>query len=254
MFDKNNADMILPGLKPVLEVLEKSPERVAQVYLRKGRGGGDLAKVLDICREHGIYFSLVPDEALQRMVGKVNSQGVVARLRQGLRLDWQDLLEQGFAAPLPLIVALDQVQDPGNLGALARTLYALGGAGLVVPKHNSAWLGPGAMRSSAGALDLLPVAEVTNLGVAIQDAGLAGYSIYAATRGPGSLNPLCAKLNLPAVLVLGSEEKGIRPGVVKHCGYKLGIPFLRDFDSLNVAQAGAILVSCFLNNLEAISN
>lgn len=252
MPNNNDLSIILPGLKPVLEILEKNPERVAQVYLRKGRVAGDFARILDFCRERGVYFKLIPDEALQRMVGKAHSQGVVARLRQGLQIEWQDLLEQGFAAPLPLIVALDQVQDPGNIGTLARTLYALGGAGFVVTKHNSSWLGPGAMRSSMGALELLPVAEVTNMGVAIQDAKLAGYSTYAAMSVIGSVNPLREKLNMPAVLVLGNEDKGIRPGVVKHCESKLGIQLMRDFDSLNVAQAGAILISCFLNNFSGV--
>lgn len=236
---------LLPGLKPVLELLEREPGRVDTVYVRKGRPGGESGRVLDVCRAAGVRFSLVPDDALARLAGRSAHQGVVARLRAGAPLSWPELLAGAADAPLPLLLALDQVQDPGNAGTLARTLYALGGAGLVLPRHNSAFLGPGARRAAAGALERLPVAEVVNLARAVDEAAEAGFAVYAARRAPGSLNALNAPLRLPALLVLGNEDKGVRPGVAKRCEADLVIPFLRDFDSLNVAQAGAILLSCF---------
>ena len=236
---------LLPGLKPVLELLKCDPDRVDAVYVRKGRAGGESGRVLDACRAAGVRFSLVPDDALARLAGRAAHQGVVARLRDGAVLPWPELLARAAGAPLPLLVALDQVQDPGNAGTLARTLYALGGAGLVLPRHNSAFLGPGARRAAAGALERLPVAQVVNLARAVDEAAEAGFDVYAARKSADSLNALHAPLRLPAMLVLGNEDKGVRPGVLKRCEADLAVPFLRDFDSLNVAQAGAILVSCF---------
>ena len=244
--DKQKEGQFLPGIKPVLELLVSSPERIDQVFVRKGRHGGDSGKILDLCRERGVRFTLVPDDALERLLRHDKHQGVAARLREARSVDWRDMLDRIAEAPLPLLLALDQVQDPGNLGALARTLYALGGAGIVVPRHNSAFIGAGARRSAAGALEFLPVAEVVNLSRAVEEAAEAGLATYAARAGENSLNALDCRLSTPALLVLGNEDKGVRPGVAKRCEFSLGIPFLRPFDSLNVAQAGGILISCFL--------
>ena len=158
--------------------------------------------------------------------------------------DKAQLLAAVADAPLPLLLALDQVQDPGNVGTLCRTLYALGGAGLLLPRHNSAYLGPGARRAAAGALEHLPVAQVTNLALALDSADEAGLTIYGAggAEGPNSLDAFTDRMRLPAVLVLGNEDKGLRPGVAKRCAHMLRIPLARSFDSLNVAQAGAVLL------------
>ncbi|MBO6003337.1 MAG: 23S rRNA (guanosine(2251)-2'-O)-methyltransferase RlmB [Mailhella sp.] len=243
---ENDGDAgILPGLKPVLELLERDPSRVDMVYVRRGRVSGESARVLDLCRASGVRFSLVDEPALARMAGKSGHQGVAARLRETGLADWDELLDSVPAAPLPLLVALDQVRDPGNVGTLARTLYALGAAGMVLPRHNSAFLGPGARRSAAGALERLPIAQVTNLARAVDDAAERGFFTFAARKAENALDPLSEPLPTPALLVLGGEQDGIRPGVARRCGASLCIPFRRDFDSLNVAQAGAILVSCF---------
>lgn len=245
MRNDNDRENLLPGMKPVLELLEREPERVDMVFVRKGRTGAESARLLDLCREYGVRFSLVNDETLVRMADRAGHQGVVARLREASFMPWETFLEQAAHAPLPLMVALDQVQDPGNVGTLARTLYALGGAGLVLPRHNSAYLGPGARRSAAGALERLPLAEVVNLARAVEQAREAGFSTYAARFAEDGMNALSAPLEFPALLVLGNEDRGVRPGVAKQCAHSLHVPFLRDFDSLNVAQAGGILISCF---------
>lgn len=247
MNEDNSEQNFLPGLKPVRELLERDPERIDQVFVRRGRPAPESGRLLDLCRASGVRFSLVPENALARMAGRAHHQGVVARLRPGgAPISLENLLAQAVDAPLPLLVALDQVQDPGNAGTLARTLYALGGAGLVLPRHNSAFLGPGARRAAAGALERLPVATVVNLGRAVEEAARAGFATYAAGAAPDALNALAVPLRLPALLVLGNEDRGARPGVVRHCEFSLAIPFLREFDSLNVAQAGGILLSCFL--------
>ena len=246
--DKDTGNF-LPGLKPVLELLERDPERVDMVYVRKGRVTTESTRLLDLCRDYGVRFQLVGDDVLSRMAAHASHQGVIARLRDASFMEWEDFLAQAAQAPLPLIVALDQVQDPGNVGTLARTLFAMGGAGLVLPKHNSAFLGPGARRSAAGALERLPLTQVVNLSRAVKDARDAGFVTCAAQKVDDSIDPLVEKLPLPALLVLGNEESGVRPGVLKHCDCSLCIPVRRDFDSLNVAQAGAILISCFARSL-----
>ncbi len=269
------------GIKPLRELLELAPDRIEWVYLRKGQKNLDSQKILDLCTEHEIRFTLINEDEIKRILPsryKVNIQGAFAKLKEVSTVSYEDLLINATNAPLPLLVVLDSVQDPGNIGTLARSLYALGGAGLVLPLHNSANLGLGAKKSAAGALDFLPVTKVTNLARALEDAKQAGYVIYSthikenfteneeennleginSTKTKNSmkknqeiplLNPFFDKLEFPAVLVLGAEDKGIRPNVHKRCDYTLKIPMLRDFDSLNVAQAGGILISAFLKNI-----
>lgn len=246
---KDERETLLPGIKPVLELLESDPGRIDVIYVRKARPTPERTAILDLCRQSGVRFQLLDEEAISHMARYGGHQGVLARLREKSFAEWEDLLASVEKAPLPLLVALDQVQDPGNVGTLARTLYAMGGAGLVLPRHNSAFLGPGAHRSAAGALERLPVAQVVNLAHAIDDANEQGLFTFAAQKTSNGLNPLKDPLPLPALLVLGSEEKGIRPGVAKRCSGSLGIPFRREFDSLNVAQAGAVLITCFSRSM-----
>lgn len=241
---------LLPGIKPVLELLHDDPQRLDHVYCKKGLRSREILEIQQRCRHAGIRYTLVEQQALDRLCreeGAVDTahQGVIARLCAASFQPLEQLLADAMHAPLPLLVALDQVQDPGNVGTLCRTLYALGGAGIILPLHNSAYLGPAARRSAAGALERLPLAEVVNLARAVEQAREAGFSTYAARFAEDGMNALSAPLEFPALLVLGNEDRGVRPGVAKQCAHSLHVPFLRDFDSLNVAQAGGILISCF---------
>lgn len=238
-----------PGLKPVLELLADDPAKIDAVFLRKGRKGPETSRIMDLCRENGVRFSLVDDAFLDRL-WPGRHQGVIARIFATGFKDVPELLALAMDAPLPLILALDQVQDPGNAGTLARTLYALGGAGILVPRHNGVYLGAAAARVSAGALDKLPVAKAANLAQALDQALDMGFTVYGADSavspsGAEPENVFSFTPRVPAVLVLGGEEGGLRPVIRKRCSSVIRIPFAREFDSLNVAQAGAIIISAF---------
>ena len=288
--DEGQEAPVLPGLKPVLELLQSTPERVDAVFLRKGRHGKDMERIVDLCRAAGVRFSLLDPASFAR-VYEGHSQGVVARLFEAGFADLDDMLAGVMDSPLPLILVLDQVQDPGNAGTLARTLYALGGAGLVAPRHNGVYLGAAAAKAAAGALDKLPVSKVANLGQAVDSAKKSGFTIYGAASGYGTASPdgreahadgsqradhgeslsggnagkkaqagerlvsgkpvvdvFSLTPRLPAMLILGSEEDGMRAGMEKRCDCLIRIPMLRDFDSLNVAQAGGIIISWFAHS------
>lgn len=247
----------MPGKKPVMELLNHNPRRIEKVFLKKKLADDDSRAILELCRKNGVETELADVEALDalcssegRKTNHVGHQGIVAILSQGTPYTLNEVLNLVVSSPLPLLLALDQIQDPGNLGAIARTAYALGCAGLILPQHNSAACSPGAMRSSAGALERLPVAIVPNLARALDAAEVRDMHIYG-TICQTSRGELAAKThadaythrwNLPAVLVLGNEKKGIRPGVARRCEAFLTIPLARQFDSLNIAQAGAILI------------
>lgn len=233
---------ILPGIKPVLELLHSSPQAIRAIYCRD-----DLQRRAPIelsCLKNNIPFFPVKTEDLDALCKRKHTahQGLLAMLAENAQVSLPDLLAQATGAPLPLILALDQVQDPGNLGTLSRTAWALGCAGIIMPEHNSASIGAAAYKTSAGALTMLPVCRINNLAKALDKAEEAGFTIYG-TSGSQAASPVFGmEWTLPAVLVLGNENKGIRPGVAKRCKTMLKIPFARPFDSLNIAQAGAIFI------------
>ena len=218
--DSKEEQAVLSGVKPVLELLEREPERIDAVLVRKGKRSQDTDRILDLCRTAKVRFTLADAQSLDRLC-PAGHQGVVARLFEAGFTEFADLLTDATDAPLP------------------------GGAGLVIPRHNGTFLGAGARRAAAGALERLPVAKVMNIARALDEARDAGFLIYGAAFGEGSLDAFTTRLHTPALLVLGNEEHGIRPQVAKRCHHLLHIPMLRTFDSLNVAQAGGILTSCF---------
>jgi 23S rRNA (guanosine2251-2'-O)-methyltransferase len=151
-----------------------------------------------------------------------------------------DLIEAAKAASAPpFLLALDGVTDPQNLGALARSAHALGAHGLVLPKDRSATITPAAAKAAAGALEHCPVARVTNLSRALEEMKEAGLWIVGlAAEGDRLLQQV--NLRTPLSLVLGSEGKGIRPLVRKHCDHLARIEMSGRLGSLNVGAAGAI--------------
>lgn len=231
---------LTPGRKPVAELLLSRPDNIDTVFLAEDMPG--LGDILGKCREAGVRFRKTKRSELDRMCPG-NHQGVVARLRGRQVVELEQLITAVHQCPFPLIVALDHVQDPGNVGTLARTLLALGGAGLLFPRDRTAFLGPAAAKAAAGALDRLALCQVVNLARALDSCYDAGLTIYGSGAAPESRSLFQTKLIFPAVLILGNEDKGMRPNVGKRCGEILSIPMRGGFDSLNVAQAGAMIMT-----------
>lgn len=231
---------VTAGRNPVRELLEAAPKRIDGIFVRKGQRDAKVQEIVSLADENRIKVQFVDDMFLRRLYQGTH-QGVVAVTAAVEYADLDTLIASVAAAPLPVLLALDQVQDPGNLGAMARTAWALGAAGIIVPRHGGAYIGAGAMRASAGALHHLPVARVTNMSQALDACAEAGLTILCADATGEDLNK--AAIDLPAVLVMGGEEKGVRHGVGKHCQKRLAIPLRRTFDSLNVAQAAAICLA-----------
>jgi len=231
---------VTAGRNPVRELLEAAPKRIDGIFVRKGQRDAKVQEIVALADENRIKVQFVDDLFLRRLYAGTH-QGVVAITAAVEYADLDTLIASVAAAPLPVLLALDQVQDPGNLGAMARTAWAMGAAGIIVPRHGGAYIGAGAMRASAGALHHLPVARVTNMSQTLDACAEAGLSILCADAEGEDL--FKAAIDLPAVLVMGGEEKGVRHGVGKHCQTRLAIPLKRAFDSLNVAQAAAICLA-----------
>ena len=179
----------------------------------------------------------VPDEELKRLCGSPDHQGVVAAVDPYPYADPERLL-RAEGAP---IVALDQVQDPRNLGAVARSAEVAGAAGLVIPERRSAEVTAVACKASAGAVEHLAIARVRNLADWLAEAKEAGFWIWGADAD-AERAPWDVDLTGPTVLVLGGEGKGLRPRVAAACDGLIALPQAGRIDSLNVSAAATALL------------
>jgi 23S rRNA (guanosine2251-2'-O)-methyltransferase len=176
-------------------------------------------------------------EELERLCGSPDHQGVVAEVEPYPYAGATELLGLENA----LLVALDQVQDPRNLGAVARSAEAAGAAGLVVPDRRSAAVTAVACKASAGAVEHLEIARVRNLADWLGEAKEAGFWIWGAAAGAGQA-PWDVDLTGPTVLVLGGEGKGLRPRVASACDGLVALPQAGRIGSLNVSAAATALL------------
>jgi 23S rRNA (guanosine2251-2'-O)-methyltransferase len=228
------------GRHPVLELLRSSGRRADEVAVLAG-GRGPLAEVVALARRAGVKVSFRTREQLTAMAGSHDHQGVVARVTAAEYVDIEDLLEVPRARGEPaFVIALDQVQDPRNLGALLRTADAFGVHGVVIPKHHAVGLTEAAARTAMGAVEHVRVARATNLVAALEKLKESGVWIYGTTLADG-VAPWAADLRGPICLVLGSEGEGLRPLVARACDVMLSIPIAGAVGSLNVSAAGAVL-------------
>lgn len=228
------------GRHPVLELLRGSGRRADEVAVLAG-ARGPLAEVVALARRAGVKVSFRTREQLTAMAGSHDHQGVVARVTAAEYVDVEDLLgvarDRGEPA---FLMALDQVQDPRNLGALLRTADAFGAHGVVIPKHHAVGLTEAAARTAMGAVEHVRVARATNMVAALETLKESGVWVHGATLGDG-VAPWAADLRGPVCLVFGSEGEGLRPLVARACDVLLTIPMTGSVGSLNVSAAGAVL-------------
>ena len=226
------APTIVYGANPVLELLAAAPESVEQLWVA---AEADAARVRAAAAEAGITVEQADRPTLDRLSGGGHHQGVAVRTRPFAYAELEDILDAGA----PLLIALDGITDPQNLGAIARSAEVLGAGGLVLPRDRSAAITPAVVRASAGATAHLPIAQVVNLVRALESAKGRGYWTVALTLDGSSTFQQLPELE-HALLVIGSEGKGARPLVLEACDFRVRIPQAGRVGSLNASVAAAI--------------
>ncbi len=232
---------IIYGRHPVLAALRRPEPPLEEVFLAQGVTGSWVGEVKRLARGLGVRVQVLPRAALDRLAGTPHHQGVAAR-RQGYEYArLEDFLPRLEGLPeSALLVAADGLTDPMNLGNLARSALAAGAHGLIIPKDRAAGATPAALKAAAGALEVLPVFRVTNLAntlIGLKDLGLR----VVGTDAGAPLSLYEADLTGPLVLVIGREDKGLRPRVRQHCDFLVAIPLASPaVGSLNAAAAGAV--------------
>lgn len=235
------SETLVYGRNPVLELLRRRGRRADEVAVLAG-ARGPLAEIVALARQVGVKVSYRTRDQLSAMAGSDHHQGVVARVAPAEYVDLAALLDRAAGRGEPaLLLALDQVQDPGNFGALLRTAEAFGAHGVIVPKHHSVGLTETVARTAMGALEHVQVARETNLVRALETLKKSSIWIFGSTPA-GGVAPWSADLSGPSCLVLGSEGEGLRPLVERACDVLLTIPMSGHIGSLSVSAAGAALL------------
>ena len=226
---------MLAGLHPVLEAL-KAGTRLEHVHIAKGAGGTRVQEVIDACRRAGVPVRFEERGVLDRLARTAVHQGVVA---VSATQKYRSLGEIPEGARL--VVVLDGVEDPHNLGAIIRTANAAGANAVVIPERRAAGVTPVVAKAAAGALEHVPLVKVTNINRALESLKEDGFWIYGLDeRGETSYDK--CEYNAPTAFVLGGEGHGLHAQTRKHCDVLISIPMSGAIPSLNVSvTAGVIL-------------
>lgn len=229
------------GRNPVLELLRAGSRRVEEIAIVSEGRGPALHDLLNLARRQGVKISFRTRDQLTAMAGDPHHQGVVARVAGASYSSLGDLLTvPAGRGEVPFFLALDQVQDPRNLGAVLRSAEVTGVHGVILPKHHAVGLTGAAAKSAMGAAELVAVARETNLVQALEELKKEGVWIVGAIPTGGKV-PWEMDLTGPLCLVLGGEGEGLRPLVARSCDFLASLPMRGRLGSLNVSAAAAVL-------------
>ena len=233
----NDQDLIF-GTRAVLEAILAGRE-IENLLIQRDLNNDLIRELKAVAADHDVLYNKVPVEKLNRITRK-NHQGVVCFLSPIRYAPIQEVLAHTFEhGKLPLIVVLDRVTDVRNFGAIARTAECLGADAIVIPSRGSARINADAMKTSAGALNYLPVCREDNLKDTLRFLKDSGLQVVACTEKADK--PISAiDLKGPIALLMGSEEDGISPEYLKLADSRALIPMLGEVASLNVSVASAI--------------
>ena len=230
---------IVAGRNPVMEVLNGDRD-VERVFIAEG-SEGSISKIVAIAREQGIIVDFVPKEKIDAMAPDAKHQGVVAKVSEYKYSTMEDVMERAkVSGEDPFLILLDEITDPHNLGAIIRTAECAGAHGVIIPKRRACSLTQTVALSAAGAIEKMPVVQVTNLSRTIED--LKKQGIWIAAADMDGENYMKANLSGPIAVVIGNEGKGVSRLVKEKCDFVLSIPMKGTINSLNASNAAAILM------------
>ena len=231
------------GLRAVEQLLASNNTEVRRIFAEYRSANPRVEALLARAREAGIDIKSANRARLQQMSGEARHQGIIAEIRRSTVLDeagLRSMIEDKLSAEeVPLLLLLDGVQDPHNLGACMRTADAAGVDAIIVPRHGAAGLSPTVSKVAAGAAEHLPFAPVANPGRVLD--WLGDYGVTRVATGDQAAKSLYeADLTGPVVFVMGQEHKGVSKGVARRCDLLISLPMLGEVSSLNVSVATGI--------------
>ena len=231
---------ILYGIHPVYEAMMAGRRRFFEIFFEQEKKSRRLGRLISLAEDKGILYKTVAAGELKTLVGATGHQGVAARVGSYPLIAVSDMLpKEAVKERKPFLLMLDNVLDPQNLGAIIRTALCVGVDSIVLPKDRSAPPTPSVSRASAGALEHIKLTRVTNLVNAIKDCKKKGLWIYGLQKD-AEQSIYTTDLSGSIAIVLGGEQKGIRPLVKRNCDFLVSIPQQGPMDSLNASVAASI--------------
>ncbi len=225
---------LLSGIHPVAEAL-RAKRPLDRIVVAQGAGGPKLQEIIDLARRAGVPVRFEPRSSLDRLAASSAHQGVIA---MGAANKYADL---DSATATQLVVVLDGVEDPHNLGAIIRTAHAAGAGAVIIPERRAASVTDAVAKAAAGALEHLPIVRVTNINRALEDLKQKQYWIYGLDeRGTEAYDRV--EYATPTAIVMGGEGKGLHEQVRKHCDALVRIPMAGKISSLNVSVAAGVVL------------
>ncbi len=233
------SEEIICGINPVKEALRGS-RKIFELFIADGTADQRVGKLSELASEKNIPTRRRSKVDITRLTGTDHHQGVALRLESFSYTDFDDVLSAcKEKAGEAMLVVLDGIQDPHNLGALIRSAASAGAAAVVIPRDRAAGVTATAEKVAAGAAETIPIAQVTNIAVTLEQLKTAGFWIYGADE-KSSQSLYQQKLKGNIALVIGGEGEGIRPLVRKKCDVVFSIPLAGGVGSLNASVAGGI--------------
>ena len=253
---------VVVGRNPVRETLAAEPDRIEKVVLQKGAHGSGIDAIRRMAREAGVPVQMAPGQRLDKLAAGAGHQGVLALVAPVAYQDLDAMLStiapttDDVRAQKPLVVVLDEIEDPHNFGAILRSCVAAGVAGVVVPDRRMAPLSATAVKASAGAALRLPIARVTRLVDALTQLKERGYWVVglagdAEGSGVEQTTIWTYDWDRAAVLVVGNEGRGLRPVVQQACDVLAEIPMRGPIESLNASVAAGVALFAAVRDRDA---
>jgi 23S rRNA (guanosine2251-2'-O)-methyltransferase len=233
---------IISGRKPVLEAIN-SGEDLEQVYILYGQRGGIIDAIRVAAKKRNIKCSEVSSEKFRQLTGEgdFNTQGVAARKTSYRFFGLNEIITEAKKETYPLVLLLDSIQDTHNLGAIIRSAECAGVKGIIITRHNSAPVNETVVKTSAGATEHMKICVVNNLVNTIKELKDEGFWIIGSALA-GAVDYNTVDYKIPAAVVLGNEEKGIRRLTADSCDVLIKIPMKGKLDSLNVSVAAGVIL------------
>lgn len=241
------------GFHSVSPLIWQNPDSIDVVYLDAKRIDKRMQDVLQAAKDAGVIIEMTSNARLDKMVTTNKHQGIVAKLiQQSNKSDFslKTILKNIENKTQSIIVVLDGITDPHNLGAIIRSCDCFGADAVVIPKDNSASITPVVAKVSSGAINNLPVVVVNNLARTLEELKEFGYWIAGTTLADRSVNLYEFKPDNKIVWVMGNEGDGIRRLVAENCDYLVSIPMFGQTQSLNVSVAAGVVLSHTQYNLK----
>ncbi len=243
-FDNNKLaleDEIIFGRNAIFEYLQNDGSLNKLMLLKTIHRDSKVDKILQICQAQRIPYQFVPREKLQNLSGNDNHQGIIGLKAPFHYHELDSFLETLDIRSMPLLLMLDEIQDPHNLGAIIRSAVAANAQGIIITKHRSVSITATVLKASSGLAQHIPIIRVTNLSQAIQVLQKNHFWVYGTSMAADT-DWNQARYDMPIALIMGNEGRGLSKSVAKHCDLLVKIPMPGPAESLNVSVSAALML------------